>query len=142
MTKIKEKNVQGGESVLLHLDDWEDCDKFFNHPVGQSDFIWGSPKSKNVEYKVTHPVFFKDSSGKAIISYIDQFPEPQNMEQGLFLNNLSESLENSKNKIIFKLPPGCSIFSNNYFLLHGRQPFVENKELQRELLRQRGVFYN
>ncbi len=60
MTKIKEKNVQGGESVLLHLDDWEDCDKFFNHPVGQSDFIWGSPKSKNVDYKVTHPVFFKD----------------------------------------------------------------------------------
>ena len=142
MTKIKEKNVQGGESVLLHLDDWEDCDKFFNHPVGQSDFIWGSPKSKNVDYKVTHPVFFKDSIGKAIISYIDQFPEPQNMEQGLFLNNLSESLENSKKKIIFKLPPGCSIFSNNYFLLHGRQPFVENKELQRELLRQRGVFYN
>ena len=142
MTKIKEKNVQGGESVLLHLDDWEDCDKFFNHPIGHNDFIWGSPKSKNVDYKVTHPVFFKDNSGKAIISYIDQFPEPQNMEQGLFLNNLSESLENSKNKIIFKLPPGCSIFSNNYFLLHGRQPFVENKELQRELLRQRGIFYN
>ena len=142
MTKIKEKNVQGGESVLLHLDDWEDRDKFFNHPVGQSDFIWGSPKSKNIDYKVTHPVFFKDSSGKPTISYIDQFPEPQNMEQGLFLNNLSESLENSKHKIIFKLPPGCSIFSNNYFLLHGRQPFVENKDLQRELLRQRGVFYN
>ena len=142
MTKIKEKNVQGGESVLLHLDDWEDCNKFFNHPVGQSDFIWGSPKSKNVDYKVTHPVFFKDSNGKPVISYIDQFPEPQNMDQGLFLNNLSQSLENSKHKIIFKLPPGCSIFSNNYFMLHGRQPFVENKDLQRELLRQRGVFYN
>ncbi|MBM5787228.1 MAG: hypothetical protein FJ375_00670, partial [Pelagibacterales bacterium] len=31
---------------------------------------------------------------------------------------------------------------NNYFMLHGRQPFIENKELQRELMRQRGVFYN
>ncbi|NCW70631.1 MAG: carbon starvation induced protein CsiD [Proteobacteria bacterium] len=142
MTKIMEKNVQGGESVLLHLDDWEDCEKFFNHPVGQMDFIWGSPKSKNVDYKVTHPVFFKDNKGKPVISYIDQFPEPQSLEQGLFLNNLSQSLESSKNKIIFKLPPGCSIFSNNYFMLHGRQPFIENKELKRELMRQRGVFYN
>ena len=68
--------------------------------------------------------------------------EPQSLEQGLFLNNLSQSLESSKNKIIFKLPPGCSIFSNNYFMLHGRQPFIENKELKRELMRQRGVFYN
>jgi len=142
MTKIKEKNVEGGESVLLHLDDWEDGSKFFNDPVGKEDFIWGSPKSKNVEYKVTHPVFFKDKSGNYVISYIDQFPEPKNMEQGLFLHRLSNSLENSKNKIIFKLPVGYSIFSNNYFLLHGRQPFVEHKELQRELMRQRGVFYN
>ncbi|MFZ9276900.1 MAG: carbon starvation induced protein CsiD, partial [Candidatus Fonsibacter ubiquis] len=108
----------------------------------QMDFIWGSPKSKNVDYKVTHPVFFKDNKGKPVISYIDQFPEPQSLEQGLFLNNLSQSLESSKNKIIFKLPPGCSIFSNNYFMLHGRQPFIENKELKRELMRQRGVFYN
>jgi len=75
-----------------------------------------------------------------VISYIDQFPEPKNMEQGLFLHRLSNSLENSKNKIIFKLPVGYSIFSNNYFLLHGRQPFVEHKELQRELMRQRGIF--
>ena len=77
MTKIKEKNVQGGESVLLHLDDWEDCDKFFNHPVGQSDFIWGSPKSKNITYKVEHPIFSKDDKGRPQISYIDQFPEPK-----------------------------------------------------------------
>ena len=31
-----------------------------NNPVGQQDFTWGSPKSKNVEYKVEHPVFKKD----------------------------------------------------------------------------------
>ena len=104
MTKIKEKNVQGGESVLLHLDDWEDCDKFFNHPIGHNDFIWGSPKSKNVDYKVEHPVFSKDKKGKPTISYIDQFPEPKNMEQGLFLQRLSDALEESKNKVIFPLP--------------------------------------
>ena len=45
------------ESVLLHLDDWEHCDEFSNNPIGKQNFIWGSPKSKNVDYKVEHPVF-------------------------------------------------------------------------------------
>src|SRR6056300_1480712 len=83
MTKMEEQGVLGGESVILHLDDWEHLDELFKNPVGQQDFIWVSPKSKNVEYKVEHPVFKKDKNGKPIISYIDKFPEPKNMEQGL-----------------------------------------------------------
>jgi glutarate dioxygenase len=141
MMKMKEENSEGGESTLLHLDDWEDCDKFFSDPVGQENFIWGSPKSKNVEYKVEHPIFSTDKNGKPIISYIDQFPEPQSLKQGLYLNKLSESLEGSKKHIAFKLPPGYSIFSNNYFMLHGRKAFKPHPKLYRELLRQRGVFY-
>jgi len=85
MTKMEETNVKGGESVLLHLDDWEHCEEFSNNPIGKQNFIWGSPKSKNVDYKVEHPVFSKDQNGKPTISYIDQFPEPKNMEQGIFL---------------------------------------------------------
>ena len=142
MTKMEEQGVSGGESVILHLDDWEYLDELSNNPVGQQDFIWGSPKSKNVQYKVEHPVFKKDKEGKPIISYIDQFPEPKNMEQGLFLQRLSDCLEESKNKIEFPLPTGSIILSNNYFWLHGRRPFKENTSLSRELLRIRGTFFN
>ena len=142
MTKMEEQGVSGGESVILHLDDWEYLDELSNNPVGQQNFIWGSPKSKNVQYKVEHPVFKKDKEGKPIISYIDQFPEPKNMEQGLFLQRLSDCLEESKNKIEFPLPVGSTIFSNNYFWLHGRKPFKENNNLSRELLRIRGTFFN
>ena len=60
MTKMEEQNVGGGESVILHLDDWEHLEDLSNDPVGQEDFVWGSPKSKNVDYKVQHPVFSKD----------------------------------------------------------------------------------
>jgi glutarate dioxygenase len=141
MTKIEEKNAEGGETVLLHLDDWEHCDDLFNNSVGKQNFIWGSPKSKNVEYKVEHPVFSKDKKGRAQISYIDQFPEPKNMTQGIFLQKLSDALEESKNKIIIKLPAGSMIVANNYFWLHGRKPFKENKDLSRELLRIRGSFF-
>ncbi|MDC0521790.1 glutarate dioxygenase GlaH [Candidatus Pelagibacter sp.] len=141
MTKIEEKNVEGGESVMLHLDDWEHCKELYNDPIGRENFIWSSPKSKNVDYKVEHPVFFEDINGLPQISYIDQFPEPKNMKQAQFLQRLSESLEGSKNKAITKLPVGYAIVANNYFWLHGRKPFKINKELSRELLRIRGSFF-
>ena len=142
MSKIEEKNVEGGESAMLHLDDWEHCNELFNDPVGKENFIWGSPKSKNIDYKVEHPVFFSDKEGKAQISYIDQFPEPKNLKQGSFLQKLSDSLEESKNKVITKLSVGSSVVANNYFWLHGRRAFKENKDLSRELLRIRGSFFS
>ena len=141
MTKIDEQNVEGGETAMLHLDDWEHCEDLYNDPVGKQNFIWGSPKSKNINYKVEHPVFSSDENGKPTISYIDQFPEPKNMDQGNFLQRLSDGLEESKNKAITKLAVGSSIIANNYFWLHGRKPFKENEELSRELLRIRGSFF-
>jgi protein CsiD len=142
MTKIEEKNVKGGESVMLHLDDWEFCNELFNNPTGRENFIWSSPKSKNVEYKVEHPVFTKDKNGKPIISYIDQFPEPKNMRQGQFLQKLSDFLEMSGNKVKIKLPVGSAIVANNHFWLHGRMSFKKNRNLYRELLRIRGKFFS
>ena len=141
MTKIDEQNVEGGETAMLHLDDWEHCEDLYNDPVSKQNFIWGSPKSKNIDYKVEHPVFSSDADGNPTISYIDQFPEPKNMDQGNFLQRLSDGLEESKKKTITKLPVGSAIIANNYFWLHGRKPFKENEELSRELLRIRGSFF-
>ena len=141
MSKLEEKNVDGGETTMLHLDDWEHCKDLFKNPVGKQNFTWGSPKSKNIEYKVEHSIFSEDKDGKPQISYIDQFPEPKNMEQGIFLQKLSDGLEESKSKLLIKLPVGSSIVANNYFWLHGRKSFKENKNLSRELLRIRGSFF-
>ena len=142
MTKIDEKNAHGGETSLLHLDDWEHCEELSNDPIGRQNFTWDSPKSKNVNYKVEHPIFSDDEEGKPQISYIDQFPEPKNMEQGNFLQRLSDALEESKNKVITDLPIGSVVLANNYFWLHGRKAFKENKNLSRELLRIRGSFFS
>ena len=141
LTKMEEIHVQGGDSVLLHLDDWEHCKELYSNPVGKQDFVWGSPESKNINYKVEHPVFSEDENGKPIISYIDQFPEPKNMEQGLFLQKLSDALEESKKKVIFSSPAGSTIFLNNCFWLHGRNAFKKDVNLSRELLRIRGTFF-
>ena len=140
MSKLSEKNVEGGETVLLHLDDWEHLDELSSDPIGRKNFVWGSPKSKNIDYKVEHPVFTNDNNGKPQISYIDQFPEPKNMQQGVYLQKLSDSLEESKKKITTSLPVGCAVIANNYFWLHGRKAFKKNEHLLRELLRIRGCF--
>ncbi len=142
MTKIEEKNSKGGETVLLHLDDLENLKELSEDPIGRQNFIWSSPKSKNVGYKVEHPVFTKDKEDNINISYIDQFPEPQNIKQGIFLQRLSDALEESDNKIVTELPTGSSVVTNNHFWLHGRKPFKINENLSRELLRIRGSFTN
>lgn len=140
MTKLEEKNSEGGETTLLHLDDWEKINEFSKDPIGRKNFTWGSPKSKNIDYKIEHPIFTDDLEGNPTISYIDQFSEPKNIEQGFFLQRMSDALESSKKKIIIKLPMGSTVIANNYFWLHGREPFKKNTELKRELLRMRGAF--
>ena len=141
MQKIIESNVEGGESLLLHLDDWTDLQKFYEHPLAKENLQRSSPSSKNVNYKTTHPIFLdEDEDGKPIMSYIDQFVEPKNMEQGLYLYELGESLENDSATYSVKLNEGSMLIINNYFWLHGRDKFTANKNLHRELLRQRGVF--
>jgi len=141
MQKMLEKNVDGGDSLLLHLDDWQEISKFYEHPLAKHDFQWGSPSSKNVSYKTKHPIFLDDDKdGKPMMSYIDQFVEPMNMNEGLYLYELGESLENESNTYHLKLPEGSMIIINNYFWVHGRDKFIANKNLHRELLRQRGFF--
>ena len=140
MQKILELNVEGGGSLLLHLDDWDELEKFHSHPVAKEDIQWGSPSSKNISYKTTHPIFIEEEGEEPIMSFIDQFAEPANMNQGLYLYELGESLEKDSNTCNIKLSEGSMLIINNYFWLHGRDMFFANKDLHRELLRQRGVF--
>ena len=116
MQKILELNVEGGGSLLLHLDDWEDLEKFHSHPVAKEDIQWGSPSSKNIDYKTSHPIFIEKDGDQPIISFIDQFAEPANMTQGLYLYELGESLERESNTYNIKLNEGSMLIINNYFL--------------------------
>ena len=37
MLKMEEENVQGGETAMLHLDDWEHLDSLTNDKVGKQN---------------------------------------------------------------------------------------------------------
>jgi len=142
MMKVDEKSVEGGNSLLLHLDDWEDLDVFYNHPLGGKSFKFASPPSKQVNYVVHHPIFHSDKNNKPCMLYIDQFVKPATREEGLYVYALSQSLETSQSVLGVELPVGSFVVCNNHFWLHGRDKFSKNTKLYRELMRQRGVFFD
>jgi len=139
MMKMAEQYVEGGESRLLHLDDWSDLAHFYRHPLGSHGFTFKASPSKNVERTVRRPTFYRDGHGIGI-SYVDQFVQPETLEQARYLFDLSQSLENSPGIRTPRLPLGTLIMLNNHFWMHGRAPFRPNERLHRELMRQRGVF--
>ncbi|MDN3557968.1 glutarate dioxygenase GlaH [Halomonas maura] len=140
MMKIDERHMAGGDSLLLHLDDWEDLARFHRHPLARRELRWTAPPSKNVAKDVFHPVFDVDAEGRPIMSYIDQFVQPRDFEEGNWLCDLSESLEGSPAILSVPNPVGSFLLINNHFWLHGRDRFTPHPELRRELMRQRGHF--
>jgi glutarate dioxygenase len=139
MMKIGESHAEGGESRLLHLDDWEDLAQFCRHALATHHFTFKAPASKNVDRPFQRQIFWRDGDS-VCVSYIDQFVQPQTLEQARYLFGLSQSLENSPAVRAPRLPAGDLIMLNNRFWMHGRAPFQKNEQLHRELMRLRGVF--
>jgi protein CsiD len=139
MMKMAEHHAEGGESRLLHLDDWSDLARFHRHPLSAHSFAFKAPPSKNVETSFRRPIFHHGTSGISI-SYIDQFVQPETLEQARYLFDLSQSLENSPAIKAPRLPVGTLIMLNNHFWMHGRAFFRHNEQLHRELMRLRGGF--
>ncbi|MBD9626998.1 carbon starvation induced protein CsiD [Ensifer sp. ENS06] len=138
MMKFAEENAVGGESRLLHIDDWSERDTFLNHELGRHALTYKAPGSKNVQAAVERPTFFENDYGLCI-SFIDQFAQPQTIEQAIYLRELSASMESSPSTKEIPLPVGDLVVLNNYFWLHGRAAFQKHPELHRELMRQRGM---
>lgn len=141
MMKMREENMVGGDSLILHLDDWQDLQKFYQHPMAKKPITWEAPPSKNVAAKIDHPVFLDNcAKGKPRLHYIDQFAQPKNKEEGLYLYEMGESLEHEESCINVRVDVGDMLVVENHYWLHGRDRFIEHPDLLRELMRQRGQF--
>lgn len=139
MMKFAEEHAVGGETRVLHLDDWDALHAFSEHPLATHIFTYRSPPSKNVGSIMHRPTFFP-IDGRPCIAYIDQFAYPETLAQGAYLDAMTESMEAARGTVAVPLPVGDLILLNNTFWLHGRAAFEPNPLLHRELLRQRGYF--
>lgn len=140
MMKMAERNVRGGRSRVLHLDDWEDQDRFSQHPLATYPFTYKAPPSKNVETEVRRQTFFPDDQGRPCLCFIDQFVYPETREQGTWLSDMLSSMEASPATKAISLPVGEFVMLNNRFWAHGREAFEPDANLFRELMRLRGYF--
>ncbi|RXT08760.1 glutarate dioxygenase GlaH [Ammoniphilus sp. CFH 90114] len=141
MMKMIEQNAKGGESRLLHLDDWEELEKFSTHPYASFRVPYKAPASKNVQETIYRETFYWQNN-KPCICFIDQFAYPETIDLAMYLKEMSDSMENSSATKAMPLPVGDLILLNNRFWLHGRAAFEKHPELHRELMRQRGLFFN
>ncbi|MCM3716517.1 carbon starvation induced protein CsiD [Alkalihalobacillus oceani] len=143
MMKLIEENAEGGESRILHLDDWEEMGAFSNHPLASFNFkySYAHRKSKNVTDIVYDSIFY-NKDNHICMRYNDQCTFPETEAQAEYLKEIQESIEQSDGTISISLPVGQLIMLNNHFWLHGREPFKQNEKLFRRLMRQRGVFAN
>lgn len=140
MMKIAERHVRGGRSRLLHLDDWEDLDRFSRHPLASHPFTYRAPPSKNVSEEVKRQTFFPDDDGRPCLCFIDQFVYPETREEGKWLSDMLNSMEASPATKHVSLPVGEFVLLNNRFWVHGREVFEPDPGLFRELMRLRGYF--
>ena len=74
------------------------------------------------------------------MSFIDQFVVPLNIEQGLYLYVIGESLKKEQHTSNLELPEGSMLIINNYCWFQGSDKFIAHKNLHRELLPPRGAF--
>jgi glutarate dioxygenase len=141
MMKFIERNAVGGESRFLHLDDWDERDRFYKHPLAyhQFKYSYADRGSKKMDDVVYNPTFY-EWNNEPCIRYNHQCTHPQNIEQALYLKQIQDSIENSTGTISVPLPIGQLVVLNNHFWLHGREAFEKTPELFRELMRQRGTF--
>lgn len=139
MMKFAQENAQGGETRLLHLDDWEELETFSSAPMGYQSFVYRASGSKNVSAEVERHLFFDGAHGLSV-SFIDQFVQPRTIAEALFLKQFSDAIEQSSAVFEMPLAVGSLLVINNQFWLHGRSAFEKHPALHRELMRLRGVF--
>jgi len=139
LAKVIQTNIQGGELTLHHIEDLQELDSLLQNPLAFSPFLFEASASKNVGKVCNQSVFFK-KNGQLSIRFSDQFAQPKNKEEAFFLHDLSESLENSPNRLIFPFPVGQLVILNNFSWLHGRLKMKEKSNFMRQILRIRGSF--
>lgn len=147
MMKLHEHNVVGGLSRLLHMADWEDYELFYKDPDNQ--VVRHGLLEKDGRYDVFRkfsslepsysPILYKQGERRHV-KFVDQYVIPHTIGQARFIERFQAALEASTQVREIALAPGSMIVLNNHFWMHGRSAFEYNPQLEREQLRQYGVF--
>ena len=98
MMKMEEKNVEDGESVMLHLDDWEHCEDLFNDPVGNKILHGDHQKAKMLIIKWSIQSFLKIKKEELKFLTLTNFLNQKICNKVFFYKNYPMHLKKVKTK--------------------------------------------
>lgn len=139
MMKIDEQNMQGGNSLLLHLDDWEHLDEFFRDPLARLPMRWAAPPAKTSARCLPPGIRRRPVGSPGDALYRPVRPAERFRRRHLAEPPLRRAGD-QQNILSVPVPVGKFLLINNLFWLHGRDRFTPHPDLRRELMRQRGYF--
>ncbi len=148
------ENCIGGQSKLLHLDDWSELSEFVKSPYAELPFNYimrrneiGSlsrtealnPASKEMISIMERSLFYKSANG--FCSRISPgYMHPADPSMWEYIQKVQTALAETHNCIDISLEVGQFWIVNNNFVLHGRRKILPNKDLYRVVHRVKGFF--
>ena len=135
------KKCIGGESVLLHIDDWEDMDRL-SLQVGSQQFYFDFPGgSQGTSQTVQRPIFFDGPGGKRmsfLSGYLRRTIDSQ--EPVAEIESSLARAMGSASAQQFSLEERSFYLIDNGFWLHGRMPLEKKANMYRRLICLRGSY--
>jgi protein CsiD len=139
---IAREHCEGGETRLLHLDDWGERDCFLSSEYAFRPFPWTFPcsgLSADGPIQCQRSLFWLDNGGLCIrLSPGNAQPPPGPHTE--YLRDLQASLNEARSLARFVLLPGDVYLINNRVWVHGREPLKPNPLLSRHMLGVHGTF--
>lgn len=136
----------GGESVLMHIDDWSACEKFRKAAVDvRFRFEIPDPSRPTVKHASERPLFYSAEGEEGLrMNYLPGYMHPASEYQRELLQqlrvSLKASMDDSRVASRFLLECGDFYCVDNGFWLHGRMPLEPDAALYRRLLQMRGCY--
>jgi protein CsiD len=132
----------GGESELLHVDDWEDRDGFLADAIGRAPLRmeFPPPAGHGAAAVVRERPVFRDGADGPFVTWSPWSMRPADDRQRGFVAGVKRSLAASARTVRFDLPPGDAFLFNNHVWFHGRKAFAPDPGLRRVLFAVRGTF--
>ena len=143
------KGCVGGNTELLHLDDWGDREEFLNSKFAERDMIlvrgyltrhealkrW---HEEDLTVAMSSPFYQRD--GEYYSRVVSEHMHAIDDEGDVWFKTLIDSLAECKATRNLPLEPGSILILNNTFWFHGRSPIQRNPNLFRRYLRIKGYW--
>ena len=152
--KLEDSASGGGDSRLLHLDDWTELERFNTDRRAAEKVLWREPaifsreelahlNEQGVQTRVESLIFGGEPGSRTIrigFRHHDQarlsaFAASETVQ---FLEEILSSLESAPQASSVRLDIGDVLFINNTFVLHGRSEFAFDQPFRRVVVRLRG----